>query len=60
MTITRFYPEGGWPMTLRHNWETGEPFLGCRQYPRCQATEPLPEDVRLRIVGAPELPGFGE
>jgi hypothetical protein len=29
----------------------------CR-YPQCQYTESLPEDIKMRAMGAKRLPGF--
>jgi len=31
-------PNCGTRMTLRHNGQTGEPFFGCSDYPRCRGT----------------------
>lgn len=46
------------PMVRRHNGKTGEEFYGCSRYPDCKETMPVPESIRLREAGAPELPGF--
>src|SRR5688500_11152279 len=35
-------PTCGAVMTLRHNRQTGEPFLGCSRFPRCRGTRPAP------------------
>lgn len=32
----------------------------CTGYPECQHTEPIPETLKLRLAGAPELPMFDE
>ena len=31
----------GWTMVVRRNSSTGEPFLGCSQFPACRGTRPL-------------------
>ncbi len=50
--------ECGQLLVVRRNRESGDDFLGCSQYPRCDHTQPLPEDVRMRLQGAATLPGF--
>ncbi len=55
---TKICPECGKDLVIRTNKATRERFLGCSQWPQCTHTEPLPEDVRLRLVGAKGLPGF--
>src|SRR5574341_1981690 len=39
-------------MVVRTNRTTGEKFLGCSRYPECLHTEPLPEDQKMREMGA--------
>lgn len=45
-------------MAVRSNSETGDDFLGCSQWPRCDYTESLPMDILMRRQGAEQLPGF--
>ena len=54
-TITKACPDCGRPLVERTNHATGEPFLGCSQYPACKHSEPLPEAVRLRRAGARDM-----
>ena len=56
--ITKTCPECGKPLFVRTNRETGQLFLGCSQYPECDHTEPLPEDLVLRAQGATTFPGM--
>lgn len=58
--ITKRCPECGKPLKLRTNRDNGGEFLGCTAWPECQHTEKVPEYLRLRAMGAPELPGFGD
>jgi ssDNA-binding Zn-finger/Zn-ribbon topoisomerase 1 len=51
-------PECGKPMLPRTNRENGSEFLGCSQWPKCTATQPLPAYVAMLRQGAPTLPGF--
>ncbi len=55
---TKICPECGHDLVIRKNKATKEQFLGCSQWPECTHTEPLPEDVMLRLRGAKTLPGF--
>ena len=48
----------GQVMVVRVNKATQTEFLGCSKYPLCDHTEPLPEWLRLKKLGAPQLPGF--
>lgn len=57
-TIEMPCPACGRLLVERVNRQTGEPFLGCSQYPRCCHTEPLPEWFRKVQRGDPQLPGF--
>ena len=56
--IARRCPKCGGEMVLRTNKANGEPFFGCSEWPHCGFTEPVPEYVRLRQMGAAPLPGF--
>jgi ssDNA-binding Zn-finger/Zn-ribbon topoisomerase 1 len=38
--------------TNRHN---GNQFLGCPNYPDCDYTRPIPEEIRMRQAGQAEL-----
>ena len=58
MTIVMNCPECGEPMVVRKNSITEEDFLGCSQYPACKHTEPIPPDVRMRLMGVQPLPGM--
>ena len=57
--IAKNCPECGELLTIRRNRQTRQQFLGCVGWPACEYTEEMPEDVRLRLAGAPTLPGFG-
>ena len=52
-------PECGQPLTHRTNSTTKTDFLGCSSWPTCEYTEPMPQDVLMRRMNHPELPGFG-
>ena len=56
--ITKPCRDCGKPLVVRANRETGQKFLGCSQYPQCQHTEPMAEDLLLRANGAPTFPGM--
>lgn len=59
-TIERSCPECG-PGTLlvvRVNRATGKPFLACPRWPACDYTEEVPLSVKMRLAGAPTLPGL--
>ena len=52
-------PKCARPLVLRHRRADGTPFLGCSGWPlECKHTEPLPEAIRMRLAGAPTLPGL--
>ena len=51
-------PDCGKPMVVRVNRETGAEFLGCSQWPKCTATQPLPAYVHMARAGGQALPGF--
>jgi DNA topoisomerase-1 len=57
-TVKKACPECGGDLVIRQSRTTQQHFLGCINYPRCQYTEPLPEDVKMRAMGAKRLPGF--
>jgi len=57
-TVKKACQECGGDLVIRQNRTTQQHFLGCINYPRCQYTEPLPEDVKMRAMGAKRLPGF--
>lgn len=54
-TIVKNCPKCGQPLVERVNGETGETFLGCSQFPTCKYTELLPESVRMRRAGQPDM-----
>lgn len=45
-------------LIIRQNRRTKHHFLGCENWPDCDFTEPLPEDVKMLAMGAQKLPGF--
>jgi ssDNA-binding Zn-finger/Zn-ribbon topoisomerase 1 len=45
-------------LVIRQNKLTGTFFLGCPNYPECNYSQPLPEEVRMDAIGAKKLPGF--
>ena len=51
-------PDCGQPLEPRASERTGEEQLGCSNWPQCDYTEPLPEDMLLRRQNHPELPGM--
>ena len=54
----RVCDECGADMVVRKNRDTGEEFLGCQNWPKCDFTTPLPVDVQMRIKGYQTLPGM--
>lgn len=52
----------GQPMEIKVNRETGHEFLGCSEWKPdnqgCSYTEPLPEAIKLRRQGQPDM--FGD
>lgn len=50
---------GNVKLIVRTNRLNGRQFLGCPNWPECDHTEPIPEDVKMRAAGATTLPGFG-
>ena len=57
-TSAKNCPECGQPLTPRTNRTTKTEFLGCSNWPTCKYTEPMPQDVIMRRMNHPELPGF--
>lgn len=55
--ITKCCPECGprASLVIRTNKRTKELFLGCERYPECRYTEPMPEALKMRVLGAPTL-----
>jgi ssDNA-binding Zn-finger/Zn-ribbon topoisomerase 1 len=51
-------PLCGHEMVVRINRETGTEFMGCSQFPKCPATQPLPAYVYVARAGGQQLPGF--
>ena len=48
------------PLVVRRRRADDAEFLGCTGWPdHCRHTKALPETVRMRRMGAPELPGIG-
>ena len=41
----------GSSLVVRQNRETQEYFLGCSNYPQCEHSQNLPEEMRLRALG---------
>ncbi len=56
--IVRACPDCGRELVVRTNRRTGGDFLGCSGWPRCSYTEPIPQGLVMRRLGAPTLPGF--
>ena len=50
-------PECGQPLTPRTD-ASGTEILGCSNWPDCNYTEPIPQDVLLRRQNHPTIPGF--
>ena len=53
-------PQCGKELVIRANRNTGHKFLGCSMWPECSFTEPLPQDVLMKAIGAQQLPGMEE
>lgn len=59
MIIDKQCPVCGRLMLQRTNSENGSEFLGCSGWPEfCKHTEPLPEEIKMKKLGHPMLPGF--
>jgi len=48
-------PLCGAKLIVRTNRTTQHQFLGCPRWPDCQHTESIPEQIRMRLSGQPEL-----
>jgi ssDNA-binding Zn-finger/Zn-ribbon topoisomerase 1 len=42
-------------LIIRTNTRDSSQFLGCPNYPTCRYTEPLPEDIRMELLGQRRL-----
>lgn len=51
-------PACGSSLVVRQNRATGQEFLGCESWPRCQHSEPLTAYQEPLRRGAPQLPGM--
>jgi ssDNA-binding Zn-finger/Zn-ribbon topoisomerase 1 len=49
---------GAYELVVRVNRENGSQFLGCPNWPVCNYTRPIPESIRMEVMGAQRLPGF--
>lgn len=49
---------GAQRMQLRTNGVSGEEFLGCRLWPKCNRTQQVPAWLEMKRAGYAELPGF--
>ncbi len=47
--------ECGAKMVIRSRGSDGAKFLGCSNYPTCKHTEPIPQDLVMRLMGQPTL-----
>ena len=57
--IERSCPECGGRLQVKTNRATGHQFLGCERWSAgCGYTEKIPESLRMRLAGAPQLPGL--
>jgi restriction system protein len=54
----RACPQCGKELVIRANKNTGHQFIGCSMWPDCAFTGPLLEDVLMKAIGAPQLPGM--
>lgn len=52
-------PDCGAIMVVRKNRQNGSFFLGCNDFPTCKRTMPIPEDMKMELMGFATLPGFG-
>lgn len=55
-TIEKPCPDCGGTLIIRTNRENGSQFIGCMSWPNCDHHEPIPETLRMRLMGAPTLP----
>lgn len=51
-------PKCGRRLVYRTNQLDRSTFLGCSTWPACDHRQPLPEELRLKALGHPMLPGF--
>jgi ssDNA-binding Zn-finger/Zn-ribbon topoisomerase 1 len=58
--ITKACPDCGRRLVIRTNRDNGSQFIGCTGYPECNHTEGIPETLKMRLAGAPELPMFDD
>ena len=42
-------------LVVRTNRQNGQQFLGCPNWPECDYTRPIPDCIKMRLSGAPEL-----
>ena len=42
-------------MIVKENRTTGHQFLGCNNWPDCDRTRSIPESMKMRASGQPEL-----
>ncbi len=59
-SFKRYCPNCGAKLVVRQNREMGQDFLACPNFriTGCSHTEPIPEDVNMRRIGASMLPGL--
>lgn len=49
-------PGCGGDLVVKTNGRTGHQFAGCNNYPNCNHTEDIPEEFKLGLQNAPQLP----
>ena len=49
---------GAVKLVIRTNRQSGNQFLGCPNWRRCEYTQPIPESIRMEAIGASRLPGM--
>lgn len=42
-------------LIVKENRQNGNQFLGCPEWPDCDHTEGIPETMKMRALGQPEL-----
>ena len=47
-------------LVVRQNQRTHVYFIGCSCWPECDFSTKLPEDTRMKLLGAPTLPLFND
>lgn len=45
-------------LVVHTNRQNGTQFLGCPNWPKCDHTQEIPEDIKMQAAGARRLPGF--